>query len=170
MESKSVSGYEGIYTITSDGLVVSKHKNAPKKTYISNSGYERVVLFKNGIGKKFSVHRLVAEAFVPNPNHWEMVNHKDGNKLNNLVSNLEWCDASHNMKHAFSTGLAMPKTTRVIQYTKDFKKVREWESIKAACDELGLNHANIVTVCNQKTNRKYAGGYAWRYANGIQTT
>lgn len=159
-----IPGYEGRYQISSNGKVHSA--NGIRATYISNSGYERISLWMNGKGQKVSVHRLVASAFVPNPNNYTLVNHKDGNKLNNNADNLEWCDASRNMKHAYQNNLISPKTTRVIQYTKDFKKVREWNSIAEACEYLGLNHANVVTVCGQKTNRKVAGGFIWRYADG----
>lgn len=159
-----VQGYEGMYQISTDGRVISMHTKKRKDTEISRNGYERVNLFKNGKGKHHSIHRLVAMAFIPNPNGYEYVNHKDGNKRNNNVGNLEWCDACHNMKHAYQNNLIEPKTTKVIQYTKEFEKVKEWESIREACESLGLNHANIVTVCKQNTNRKCAGGYIWRYA------
>ena len=165
MEQRAdIRGYEGLYQVTSDGKVISA--NGEKSTEISRRGYKRVSLWKHGKGRHFSVHRLVASAFIPNPSGFEMVNHKDGNKLNNDVSNLEWCDASHNMKHAYKNALIDVKTTKVIQYTLNFEKVREWESIKEACETLGLNHANVVTVCGQKTNRKQCGGFIWRYADG----
>ena len=159
-----IDGYDNAYRITSDGKVYSGE--TLKSTEIARNGYERVSLWKNGKGKHYSIHRLVATAFIPNPNNYEMVNHKDGNKQNNDVSNLEWCDASHNMRHAYDNSLVNPKTTRVIQYTKDFQKVKEWNSIAEACESLNLNHANVVTVCGQKTNRRQCGGYIWRYADG----
>jgi hypothetical protein len=161
---KEIQGYEGLYRISSDGKVYSL--NGTKKTYISNTGYERVNLWKKGKGKKYSIHRLVAIAFIPNPDNYKEVNHKDGNKRNNHVTNLEWCNASQNIKHAYSNNLIHQKTTGVIQYTKDFIKIKEWESIKDACTALKLNHANIVTVCRQNTSRKMCGGYIWRYADG----
>lgn len=160
-----IKGFDGRYQISSDGKVFSA--NGLRKTEISKQGYERVSLWKNGKGKHFSIHRLVADAFIPNPNHLEMVNHKDGNKLNNDVSNLEWCNASQNMKHAYNNNLVIPRVTRVIQFTKNHEKVKEWSSIADACRKLGLNHANIVTVCEGKTNRKYCGGFIWRYADEL---
>jgi hypothetical protein len=94
------------YTVTEDGLVYSLKSSK----YISmlpnkNVQYLQVSLWKNNRGKNFYVHRLVAEAFIPNPNNLPMVNHKDGNKLNNHVSNLEWVVSSENAQHAVDTGL-----------------------------------------------------------------
>lgn len=161
----SIEGYDGKYLVTSDGEIYSEFTKQRKTTEITKNGYERITLWKRGAGKHFSVHRLVAKAFIPNPNNYNEVNHIDGNKTNNNVSNLEWCNASQNMKHAYKNNLITPKTTKVAQYTKDFELVKIWGSIAEACKELKLNHANIVTVCGQKTNRKYAGGYIWRYVN-----
>lgn len=159
---KDIPGYEGIYKISSDGRVISV--NGIRKAEMSKTGYWRISLWNKGKGKHFFIHRLVAMAFIPNPNHYDLVNHIDGNKLNNNVENLEWCNLSQNVRHAYRTGLVHPATTKVIQYTKDFVKVKEWNSIREACDELKLNHANIVTVCSQRTNRKVCGGFIWRYA------
>lgn len=157
--------YEGIYQITPTGEIYSLIANKKKDTEISRNGYERVTFWKNGKSKHFSVHRLVALAFIPNPHNYRMVNHIDGNKLNNNVNNLEWCDASANMKHAYEHNLIHCKTTRVIQYSKDFELIKVWDSITEACKELGINHANLIEVCKQKKNRKYAGGFIWRYAD-----
>ena len=164
MELKEVEGFGGRYMVSPEGKVFSKVKGKIKESFISKTGYERVTLWYHGKQKKFSVHRLVAMAYIPNPNNYPMVNHIDGNKLNNNVSNLEWCDCSMNVQHAYRTGLIHPHTTRVRQLTLDGKLIREWESVKAACDEYNLNHANIVTICNGKTNRKQSGGFRWEYA------
>ena len=159
---RDIEGYEGIYSITSSGAVISQ--NGRRKTEIAANGYERVSLWKKGKQKKYLIHRLVAAAFIPNPNGFKCVNHIDGNKLNNNADNLEWCNESHNMQHAYKNNLIHPATTKVIQYTKDFVMIREWDSIQEACDVLGLTHSNISTVCKNNTNRKYCGGYIWRYA------
>lgn len=155
--------YLKYYDITKDGKCINKKNNYIKKTFISNSGYERVSLWLNGKNKKFSIHRLVAIKYLENPFNYNYINHKDGNKLNNNVDNLEWCSASENMKHAYNNNLLKLKTKRIIQFTKDMKIIKIWDSINEVERELKINHANIITVCKQNTNRKYAGGYIWRY-------
>ena len=156
--------YLKLYDITPDGKCINKATGKIKNTFISNSGYERVSLWNKGKNQKFSIHRLVAIKYLDNPNNYKIINHKDGNKLNNNVSNLEWCDVSTNTKHAYKNNLVKNiHTTKVIQYSKDMEIIKKWDSIVDAEKELKINHANIITVCNQNTNRKYAGGYIWRY-------
>lgn len=75
------------------------------KTFISNKGYERVKLRKLGNDFKFVIHRLVGIHFIKNPDNKKQINHKDGNKLNNYVTNLEWCTSQENIIHSFKTGL-----------------------------------------------------------------
>ncbi len=117
---KDVKNYEGLYQVSDDGRVKSlarevkgaynsihKLKEKELKPWVA-SGYLRATLRKDGIETFASVHRLVAQAFIPNSNSYDVVNHKDGNKMNNNVSNLEWCTASDNMYHAFKTGLNQP--------------------------------------------------------------
>ncbi len=155
--------YLKLYEITKDGKCINKKTGKIKNTFISNSGYERVNLWNKGKQKKFSIHQLVAIKYLNNSNNYEQINHKDGNKLNNNVNNLEWCTQSENMKHAYKMGLQKSKTRKVIQFTKDMIFLKKWESIVEIEKELKINHANIITVCKQNTNRKYAGGYIWRY-------
>ena len=103
---KDIRGYEGKYKISTYGNVYSYKR----KIYISQSkganGYFKVNLHKNSSTKTFSVHRLVAETFISNPNNLPEINHKSGNKTNNRVTNLEWCTHNENMEHAFYWGLA----------------------------------------------------------------
>ena len=99
---RNIKEYEGIYSIDTDGNVYNS-KNEKKKWKINSNGYARVELHKNGNRKQFRVHRLVAEAYLPNPNNYKQVNHKDLNKLNNSVDNLEWCSQNQNIKHYYES-------------------------------------------------------------------
>lgn len=94
------------YIVTGEGKVYSLNRNRFMKFDINNCGYERVELRVNHKPKKFFVHRLVAQMFIDNPNNLKVINHKDGNKLNNNVENLEWTTQSRNVLHAYETGLA----------------------------------------------------------------
>lgn len=111
---KDIKGYEGLYQVSDLGRVRSldredrlgRFKLGKIKAPCDNGrGYLCVNLKKDSKQKNKSVHRLVAEAFLPNPDNLPEINHKDGNKANNQVSNLEWCTRSENAKHAFKTGL-----------------------------------------------------------------
>lgn len=101
---KLINDGTNIHYITEDGIILSCFNNEKKelKTQIDKkSGYKRIKLN----GKSYKVHRLVAEAFIPNPESLPQVNHIDGNKLNNHIDNLEWCNNSYNQKHAWDNGL-----------------------------------------------------------------
>lgn len=112
-----VKGFEGLYEVDDRGIITALQRTVnkgkchrsweehPLKCGIDGSGYFRTNLAKNGVNKTVKVHRIVAEAFIPNPLNLPQVNHKDGNKQNNSVKNLEWCSASENQKHAFRMGL-----------------------------------------------------------------
>lgn len=102
---KSVNGFEGLYMVSNLGRIKSLPRNGTRKNGsilkpAIRGNYLFVRLTGNRLDKKCSVHRLVAEAFIPNPSNKPLVNHKDGNKLNNNANNLEWCTQSENMIHA----------------------------------------------------------------------
>lgn len=105
-EWRDVKGYEGLYKISSNGEVYSLISGKERKLKISKSnGYVLIDLYKEGIGKWFRVHRLVAEAFLPNPNNLPIVMHIDNNKQNNHYTNLKWGTVSENTKQAFDDDL-----------------------------------------------------------------
>lgn len=125
IKTKPITGYEGIYSIRSDGFVIShqkKHKSKNSKrgrrekiriNCPDREGYLILTLSKNGITENKKIHRLVAQAFIPNRDLKPAVNHKDGNKTNNNVENLEWVSHSENTRHAYKTGLLKPDYERL---------------------------------------------------------
>ena len=163
-----ISGYDGFYKVSNLGNIKSlqryvKYKDGRvrlfKEKILSGGkvgrGYLSVTLFKGTKKNMEYVHRLVAEAFIPNVNNYPQINHKNGIKTDNRVENLEWCNNSMNMKHAFKTGLA--KTTiyqvieknkkKVIQLTKDGKFVSEYNSVIDAAKQNNFNFSNIARCC-----------------------
>lgn len=176
---KPILNYEGLYQSSTFGRVRSidrwvKSKNGSVrlskgkilKPGTDKDGYLQVGLYKNGKRKTYKVHRLVAEAFIQNPDNLPEVNHKDENKLNNNVENLEFCDCKYNINFGTRTERCSKKNTngklskKVLQYTLDGQFVREWEST-AECGRNGFNHGNVVSCCQGKL--KTYKGFIWSY-------
>ncbi len=101
---KNVIGYEGFYMVSNLGRVFSVAGNKIKEPVVTHRGYYEMALYKKTYRKRFKVHRLVAEAFIQNPENKPIINHKDTNKLNNEVGNLEWCTLRENTDHAVMNG------------------------------------------------------------------
>ena len=109
-----IKGFEGLYNVNQDGVVMSIPRNGTSKSVKYRSGtemlsrggkkYRAIILAKNGSQKRFLIHRLVAESFIPNPENKPQVNHKDNNGLNNVLDNLEWVTPKENIQHAISSG------------------------------------------------------------------
>lgn len=116
---KYIKDYEN-YVIYDNGDVINEQANRYLKGKIKLNGYRVYTLSRNNIKQDFYAHRLVAEYFIPNPNNLPVVNHKDGNKLNNDVSNLEWVSYSQNIEHAHQNNL-IKKERKIIYYDKDLK-------------------------------------------------
>ena len=163
---KEIKDFPG-YTITDDGKVISYKFKEPKimKTWLQQSGYENIKLCKENQTYHFLIHRLVAEAFIPNPNNLPEVNHKDENKCNNSVDNLEWCDRIYNAN--YGTGVErcrvqkFKKLEMLDMVTKEV--IRTFESGKEAEHITGISRKYISLVCHQKKHS--AGGFIWRFTN-----
>ena len=122
-------------------------------------GYKQITLSKDNKRSTKKVHRLVAEAFIPNPLKLPEVNHLDENKHNNSVDNLEWCTTRHNVNYGTRTKRC---SVTVIQYDINDKPIKKWESTKEVERQLNINHAHISKCC--KGLQKTAGGFKWKYA------
>ena len=126
----------------------------------------KVSLNKNGKTKQHFIHRLVAQAFIPNPNNYPCVNHKDEKPSNNYVSNLEWCSYQYNNNYGtrnekVAEKLRKIKCKKVNQYDLDGNYIKTWNSIKEAEQEVGSTHISQCT----KGRFRQTKGYIWRYAN-----
>ena len=156
---KSIAGYEGLYEVSDLGRVKSLKygKERILKPEKNNCGYLRVCLRKYEQNKGLLVHRLVAEAFIPNPNNLETVNHKDEVKTNNVASNLEWMSREDNV--AYSRPQWEKRGVQMLDKSTG-ELLATFPSINEAWRVTGINHCNISLCCNGKL--KSAGGYIWR--------
>lgn len=167
------------YYITTDGKIYSyngrwnKHIHKMKTTIHKKTGYEYITLCKNGKKYLKTVHRLMAEIFLPNPENKPEVNHKNGIRTDNRVENLEWTTHSENVLHAFRVlnrkkpqgckgmyGKLHPNVKIVIQF-KDGKIINEYYGANEAGRYVGRNPSNITSCCRGR--RKQVAGYQWKY-------
>lgn len=157
---KDVVGYEDYFQVTEDGQVWSKRTNKFLKQTISKTGYYAISTRlggRKGIPKYFKVHRFVAQAYIPNPENKPHVNHIDGNKLNNHISNLEWCTPSENIQHAYDTGLinkdslkgensfSAKLTNDQVRQIREHFKNHTFKNKSQFC----LYYADLYNVCKQ---------------------
>lgn len=181
-EWKAIKGYEDYY-ISNLGRIKSinsyNNKDREEKTLIptdNGNGYKLIRLCKKGKKQNKYIHRLVAEAFIPNPLNYKEVNHIDNNKANNNVNNLEWCTRSYNVKYSYRKGKHIPTKNMlgrkganhpiskpIMQYDLNGNLIREYESANLASQITGICYGSIKKCRNRKV--KTAGGFIWRYSN-----
>ena len=189
---KSIKNFEGLYEVSNLGNVKALKRtwrvwNYRGKKYqemsnkekilsysISKCNYKQVVLTKQNKKYLKTIHRLVAESFIPNLDNKPCVNHKDGNKLNNNVENLEWCTYSENSKHSWNNNLEKPywkgkfgknhnTAKQVNQYDLEGNFIKTWECISDVVRILKIDGGRITKCCQHKKYCHSAGGYIWEY-------
>lgn len=158
---KTIKDTDGHYEVSSLGRVRNAKTKRVLKAKITNMGYESVEL-AHGIYKWFSVHRLVAEAFLENPSNLPIVNHKDENKKNNKVENLEWCTTQYNVTYGKCKTI---KNRKVVQMSRNGELIKEWDSMKEAAEALGITYQGISRVC--RGLRQTHAGYRWKYKEAV---
>ena len=166
-EWRDIIGYEGLYQVSNLGRVKSfLYYNGTNERIIKpirlKNGYYNVSLSKNKISKKIYIHRLVADAFIPNPNSYPIINHKDENPSNNCADNLEWCTQKYNMNYGKLKEKQKRESKSVLQYDLNNNFIKKWNSIADVERELNITHCNIVACL--KNRRNNAGGFVWKYA------
>lgn len=172
---KDIEGFEGKYQVSNMGNVrsFSRWKNGNiLKPGTNGSGYFYVQLVKDGRKNVIVrvIHRLVAIAFIENPDNLPEVNHIDGNKKNNNVENLEWVSRERNIQHAFDIGLIprrmgklRPNAKTVLQKDKNGKIIKIWDSVADIHREKGYSMSSIICCCNKKPKYHTAYGFVWEY-------
>ncbi len=164
---KEIRGYEGLYEVSNSGLVRSlKRSTTSGKVLRQNKdkyGYYRVCLSKDNIPKTYIVHRLVAEAFIDNPDNLPCINHKNEIKTDNRSENLEWCTVAYNNSYN-DRHMKIGALRRVpIVAEKNGKKLY-FSCIKDAANALGVMHGNISGCIHNAYGRKSLNGYTFRIA------
>ena len=164
---KDIEGWGGMYAVTCDGKVYSLRSERFLKPRLTQSGYYRVYLVHKKRRKHVAVHRLVSEAFIPNPNNYPQVNHLDGDKQDNHFSNLEWCTSKENIHHGIKMGLIDPKKGIAVgQFTLGGKLVAEFRSLVEAGRRIHCCRHGISDYLNGL--KETVAGYKWKSLEELQ--
>lgn len=175
---KSILGYEGMYEISNLGRIRSldRYVQYPRykcfvkgriiKPCVCKNGYYEAHLHMNGKRKAYLLHRLVASAFIHNPDNLPEVNHKDENPSNNCADNLEWCTSKYNANYGTRNERCFHKYQQkpINQLSLNGEFIKRWNGIGEAAKSLGIDDSHIIRVCQKKKRSISAGGYKWEYA------
>ena len=159
---KDVKGYEGVYQVSNFGRVKRVTTGRILKGWKNTKGYLLVTLSKNYIKYNKKIHRLVAEAFIPNPENKPQVNHVDEDKTNNTVSNLEWMTRTENINHGTrNERVSKTMSIPIIATNLTTGEYQEFYGTKECARQLGLNQSSITSVL--KGRYRHTGGYTFKY-------
>ena len=161
---RDIEGYKGLYQISNKGHVKSLYNGSERilKLHDNGKGYLRVNLTKENTSKHIRVHRLVARAFIPNPDNLPEINHRDENKKNNCVENLEWITHIDNCNYGTRNERSgYSRSKPILQYSKSGEFIREWQGAHEVERVLGIGNSHIIACCKGKL--KSAGGFVWKY-------
>lgn len=156
---EDIKDYEGLYAITSCGKVWSYHSKKFLKPNIQKTGYYLYRLYKDGKQKAFLAHRLVAQAYLPNPDNLPQVNHKDEDKSHNYLNNLEWCTDDYNRHYGTQRRRANEKLQIKVEC---IETGQVFDSMQDACEWLGFDKHSPNLTNYFKRGNKTCGGYTWR--------
>ena len=170
--SEKIRGFERYLIYSSNGAIYDTKYNKFICQWIDSVGYYQCILRDNNGKKHYKrVHRLVANTFMCNPNNLPQVNHKDGNKLNNNIDNLEWCNNSDNTQHGYDNGLYRYKSRShaINIYTKNGEYIKTYKSIRSMCKELNINRKTVTMILKgEKLTNNY--DYLFEYVEEGQST
>lgn len=160
---KDVVEYEGLYEVSTEGRVRNKRTLRMMTPCNNGNGYMMVNLSKNGKAKLRYIHRLVGMAFIPNPENKPEINHKDEDKANNRLENLEWMTHLENMRHGTGMARSQAKQRRkpILQYDLEGNFIREFESTKEAVRQYGSNVGKVLKGTYSQTH-----GFIFKYKEG----
>jgi hypothetical protein len=160
-----------LYEISNEANVRRLGNENIRKTPVGKRGYPVLSLRKDGKTHICTLHRLLAKAFIPNPNNLREVNHKDGDKTNCSIENLEWCTSRENNVHARTTGLRKSDGDKaVLQFSKEGILIAEYKSVAEAARQTGISKSAIGNVCANRKNRrgyhfKTCYNFIWKWKN-----
>ena len=167
IEWKTVQEYDH-YEVNQYGEIRHKDRKKNLVKRPNKAGYEYVNFNIQGHRQNFAVHRIVANAFIPNPNYKPEINHKDSNKSNNAVFNLEWVDSSENKIHSYKSGKRATQGKAIEQYSVDGTFLKTWSSATEAALSFGSNNGSAISnCCNGRT--KTSMGYKWKFVESSTT-
>lgn len=173
----TIERYGRLFIVTPDGLCIMKGRHKWLYPTVDRCNYLRFTVKHDNHSKAIFVHRLIAETFIPNPNHYQQVNHKDEDKLNNNASNLEWCTSKYNSEYSRTrhpererarwrkAGIASgEKRAKKVRAYKNGQLVAEYESVEAAARDIGCHRASIDRVAKGEYGYKTTHGLSWLFA------